>query len=286
MMIANFPITSPIGSDADIIMAALNARTEALKSEIDSQSLVTKIMMSALKAIGCASAIVSVASIPAAAVMFTAGAVGIGALALTLSILCLGVYILLDPKSPEELVVREQWQLLFQSLRKGDGKEILDACQKLVEQKQKHLKPFKACLGLLEADDTAAFFHKACLAGYLQIAVKHLKNRDYAEARANGFMALSHFERSGFSDEVKDFLNEIIEFHGNVQYFFGEFDTEEDSCVDLHILDYLVSNFRLDCFVSPLPGSNNLCVKYCGDCHGQITKETGKRQHRHNRGPA
>lgn len=232
-----FPITEPIGNDANVIINALNLRSTQLKSTIDSQSLVKRITMSALKIIGLASSVTAIASIPVTFILFSTTTLTLGAIALSLSISCLSLYILMEPKSPRELIIRDQWKTVFQALRKGNGNEILETCQELAKQKEKRLSSFSQCLGSLNPAETLPFFHKTCLVGYLQITLENLKNHEDEKALSNAHMALSHFGASGFSEEIKSFLEKIIDSPNSIRHLIDL----HQAGSDLHALDYLVA---------------------------------------------
>lgn len=234
-----FPITEPIGKDANVIINALNSRSTQLKSTIDSQSLSKRITMTALKAIGLASTVTAIASIPVTALLFSTVPLTIGAIALCLSISCFALYMLFEPKSPRELIIRDQWKSVFQSLRNGNGKEILNTCQELAKQKEKRLSSFSQCLGSLNPSETLPFFHKTCLVGYLQMAMEHLRNHEDEKALSNAHMALSHFGASGFSNEIKKFLEIIVDSPNHMRHLIDIHQAGND----LHALDYLVANF-------------------------------------------
>jgi len=236
-MIAHFPVTEAIGKDADIIMNALNSRSEQMKSKIDSQSLFKKITIVALKALGLASGILAIASIPVTALMLATTPLTIGAIALCTAISCLALYVLLDPRSPGELIIKDQWKSVFEALRKGDGKQILETCQELAKQKEKRLASFSQCLGSLPPSETTPFFHKTCLIAYLQIAMEHLRNNEEEKAKSNAHMALSHFGASGFSNEIEKFVYIITESPKNMRALMDTHQAGED----LHALDYLIS---------------------------------------------
>ena len=236
-MSAHFPVTEAIGRDANFIMLALNIRSEQLKFDIDSQGLLKKITMTGLKVLGLTSSVVAVASIPVTALMFAATPLTIGAAALCMAISCLAIFMLLDARSPGELIIKDQWKAVFNSLRKGNGKEILETCQELARQKEKRQKLFSQCLGSLPPDETTPFFHKVCLIAYLQIALEALRTDNEETAKSNAHLALSHFGSSGFQDEIQKFVQEIIDTPKNMRQLM-------DTCQagkDLHALDYLMA---------------------------------------------
>lgn len=236
-MTAYFPITDPISNDAHAIMHALNSRSEQLKSMIESQSLWKKISLEALKALGLASGIVTIASIPVSGLMFAATPITIGVVALCMTISCLALYMLVNPKSPGELIIKDQWKSVFNALRKGNGKEILETCQELARQKEKRLSSFNQCLGYVLPNEITPFFHKSCLVGHLQIAMDHLRKGEEEEAKSNAHMALSHFGGSGFSKEIKYFIDEIAESPKKMKKLIEKHQAGKD----LHALDYLVA---------------------------------------------
>lgn len=238
-MTSYFPITEPIGNDASIIINALNTRSKQLKSEIDSQSLLRKTSMVALKIIGLAATAAALACVPVTFFLFSTTSLTIGSLALSLSISCLALYMLFDLKSPRELIIRDQWKAVFESLRKGNGREILATCQELATQKEQRLSYFSQCLGFLNPNDTLPFFHKTCLVGYLQIALEHLKDREDEKALSNAHMALSHFGASGFPNQIKKFLDKIVDSPEQIRQLIDTHQTGND----LHALDHLLTNF-------------------------------------------
>lgn len=236
-MTAHFPLTEAIGRDANLIMVALNSRSEQLKIDIDSQSLLKKITMAGLKALGLASSITAIASIPIAPLMFAAIPITIGASALCLAISCLVIVMLFDLRSPGELIIKDQWKSLFESLRKGNGNEILKTCQELAKQKEKRPSLFNQCLGLLSPHETTPFFHKVCLVAYVQIALDALRADDEETAKSNAHLALSHSGSSGFQDEIQKFVQEIIDSPKNMRQLMDTCQAGED----LHALDSLIA---------------------------------------------
>lgn len=232
-----FPITEPINNDAELIRIALISRAEQLKSMVDSQGLFKTITMLAAKIIGSLAGIVAAGSLPAAGIMFSAAPLTIGGIASAISVSCLALYIFLDPKSPSEVYIRELWKTVFISLRDGKGKEILEALKELVKQKEERLHAFEQTLGGNPAQDTMPFFHKTWLVAYLQISLEHLRNSEPEQARSNAHLALSHFEFSQFSPEIKHFIQEIADSPKDMQLFAKE---NEEAGDDLLALDYLV----------------------------------------------
>lgn len=237
MMTTHFPITSAIGQDADTIMIALNSRSAQIKSNIDSQGIFKKITIMALKILGLISGITTASSIPVTVIVFTVTPLTIGAAALVTTITCLTIYMWLDPRSPGELIVKDQWKSLFEALRKGNGKQILDTCQELAKQKEKRASSFNQCLGAMPASETTSFFHKTCLVGYLQIAMEYLRNGDEEQAKSNAHMALSHFGASGFSQEIENFVSIITLSPRTIRELMEKCQAGKD----LHALDYLVA---------------------------------------------
>lgn len=236
-MTAHFPVTEPIGQDANIIMIALNSRSEQLKIDIDSQSLIKKITMTGLKILGLAAGIVTAASIPVATLMFAATPLTIGATALAVAISCLAICMLLDLRSAGELIIKDQWKALFESLRKGNGREILETCQELAKQKEKRQSAFNQCLGTLPPEETTPFFHKVCLIAYLQIALESLRQDNKEAAKSNAHLALSHFGSSGFKDEIQDFVQKILDSPKSMCRLMEDCQAGED----LHALDHLLA---------------------------------------------
>lgn len=237
MTTQHFPITGPLGNDADIIINALNSRSEQIKSNADSQGLIKKITIIAIQTIGLAAGIVAVASVPAAAFLLSVTPLTIGAAGLVATITALALHILLDPRSAGELIVKDYWKDLFEALKGGGGKEIIEACQELFKQKDMRKSSFKQCLGTLPPEDVDPFFHKSSLVGYLQIALKHLRNQEDDLARSKAHLALSHFDASGFPATVKNFAAAITENPKRVRLFIEN----NDAGHDLHALDYFLA---------------------------------------------
>lgn len=231
-----FPVTKPISNAAETIIVAMNSRSYQLKSSIDSQGLFKKITMMALKALGLAGGVIAVASPAVAALMFAVTPLIIGGITLVIAISCLALSVLMDPRSPAELRVKDLWSSLFEALRKGNGKKILEACKELSAQKEMRPLGFTQCLGTLSLEETAPFFHKTWLLGHLQVALEHLRNNDPIETRSSAHMALSHFDASGFSQEIKDFVQCIADSPVDMQEFMATHPVRSD----LHGLDYLV----------------------------------------------
>lgn len=232
-----FPITQALGNHADIIMKALNSRSEQMKLHLDAQSLFKKIAIIALKALGLASGVIAIASIPVTALMFTLTPLTIGGIALCNAVSCLAIHMLLDARSPGEQIIRDQWKAVFNALKKGKGKEIIETCQELAKQKEKRGSLFDQCLNSLPVSEVTPFFHKTCLIGYLQIALEHVRNGKETEAKSNAHMALSHFDASGFSGEIENFVRAITESPKQMHNLLHTHKVGED----LHALDYLIS---------------------------------------------
>jgi hypothetical protein len=235
-MNAHFPITEPINRDAEIITDALSARSQEIKKNIDSQTFLRKISLVALKIIGLASTIVTAASIPVAALTFTTTPLTIAAVAVSLAIACLALCILLDAKSPGESIVREHWKELFEALRKGDGTEIIQTCKELAKQKESRATAFAECLGKLSATEITPFFHKTCMVGHLLIAMTHLRNDEEEQVRSHTYIALSHYDSSGFSPEIERFAKSLVDSPKEIRRLIDTY------CVgnDLHAMDYLL----------------------------------------------
>lgn len=232
-----FPITSAIGKDANTIISALSTRSEQIKCKADSYGIVTRVTIVALQTLGLAAGIVTAASFPAAAVLLTAAPLTIGAVGLVVSISALALHVLLYPRSPGELIVKDHWKRLFEALREGDGEKIIKACQVLFKQKDQRNGPFVQCLGTLPSEETNPFFHKACLVGYIQIALEHLRKNEDDLAKSKAHLALSHFDASGLPDKIKQFITSITENPKRMRYFIDGHNLGHD----LHALDYLIT---------------------------------------------
>jgi hypothetical protein len=172
--------------------------------------------------------------------MFSAVPLTIGAISSATAICNLALYMLLDPRSPGELILRDQWRSVFDALRKGKGQEILETCQELARQKEKKSSSFDLCLGSFPRNETTPFFHKTCLIGHLQIALEHLRDGQEEEAISRAHLALSHFGASGFASEIKEFTQKIVEFPKDVRYLMDVLQIGEN----LHALDYLIATAR------------------------------------------
>lgn len=238
-----FPITEPINTDAELIRTALITRSEQLKSMVESQGILKTVTMTGTKVFGSIAGIVAASSLPAAGIMFAAAPLAIGGIASAISISCLALYIFLDPKSPNEIYIRDLWKSVFLSLKNGNGQKILKELEELVKQKEERLQAFEQTLGGNPASNTLPFFHKIWFVAYLQIALDHLKNDELEEARSNAHLALSHFEYSKFPVEVKNFTKEITEAPQNIQFFVKE---NQEAGDDLHALDYFIALKKSD----------------------------------------
>lgn len=239
MTITNFPVTGAIGNDADIIINALNSRAEQIKSNTESQSILKKITIVASQIIGLAAGIVTVACLPASLFLFSVTPLTIAAISLVSCISFLALHILLDPRSPGELIVKDHWKHVFEALKEGDGKKIIQTCQDLFKQKDQRITSFKLCLGTLPPDDVDPFFHKTSLVGYLQLALEHLRNNEDDMAKSKAHLALSHFESSGFAPKVKLFATAITENPQEMKHYIES----KEVGYDLHALDYLLSHY-------------------------------------------
>lgn len=232
-----FPITSPLNKDAEIIIDALTIRSEQVKANANSQNIIKKIFMVAIKVLGMAAGIVTVACIPVAAILFTAAPLKLGFANLSLAISCLALSLLLDPRSAGEGIIKDYWKSLCEALRNGNGKKIIETCQELAKQQESRADSFKNALGSLSITEINPFFHKTCLVGYLQIAMEHLKHGEEEQAKSNAHLALSHFDASGFSPEIEKFVRSITESPGKMRQFIQAHDAGNS----LHALDSYVA---------------------------------------------
>ena len=235
-----FPITRPLNQDADIIINALNIRSEQVKTNVDSQNIIKKIFMVAIKVLGLAAGIVTLACIPVAAILFTAAPLKLGIASLSLAISCLALTLLLDPRSAGEGIIKDYWKSLCEALRTGNGHKIIETCQELAKQRETRADSFKNSLGSLSITEIDPFFHKTCLVGYLQIAIEHLKRGEEEQAKSNAHLALSHFDASGFATEIEKFVKSITESPGKMRQLMQAHPAGND----LHALDYYIAIYQ------------------------------------------
>lgn len=233
-----FPITHAISRDAEIITHALDKRAEEIKN-INSQSLCRRLTILALQVIGLAAGLLTLACLPLAAIMFTITAfpLKVAGISLILALTCLGLGILLSPTTPGEIIIKNKWRGLFSSLRQGDGALIIQSCQELAIQKEQRRDSFNRCLGPLSPDETSPFFHKACLVGYLLLAIQHLRRGEKEQANSKAQSALSHFPGSEFPDEVRHFVKRFGEAP---QSMMQDLTTFHSSQYPLHSLDQIL----------------------------------------------
>lgn len=234
-----YPVTVPLSKESDAIIASLKTRSEQIKLHIDSQSLQKRICLTAMRIFGLASAITAAASIPVAVLVTITAPVIIGATTLISAIACLALSIYLDPRSPAELIVRDLWKSVFEALRNGDGKIIIETVQELAKQKDKRTDAFNQCLGRMDASDTTPFFHKTCFVGYIQMALENLRNNDDDLAKSNAHLALSHFDGSAFPHEIERFAKTVFDSPQKIRSLV----IECSEGTDLHALDYIVSTY-------------------------------------------
>lgn len=234
-----FPITTALNRDSEVIINALTNRSAEIKAS--SQNLTRRVSVLALQMIGLAAAIVTVACLPTAAILFTVTVLPlkIAAISFVLAITGLGLSILFSPSSPGETIIKNQWKALFAALRQGDGQLILHTCRELAAQKQKRRDSFNSCLGPLPPDETTPFFHKTCLVGYLLIAMQHLRKGDREQSNTSAHSALSHFQQSGFPEEVRRFIKSYMDAPQTMQQHLK---LHQHSQYPLHALDRILVN--------------------------------------------
>lgn len=236
-MTAIYPITDPLGNEADTIIAALKTRTEQIKIDVDSQSLLKRISLTSMKIFGLACAMTAAASVPVAAfVTLTAPAI-IGVTALISAIACLALSIHFDPRSTSEMIVKDLWKGVFEALREGNGAKIIATAQELAKQKEKRAAAFNESLGGMDPTSTTPFLHKTCFVGYLQMALGNLRNGEDDIAKANAHLALSHFDSSAFPAEIERFARSIIDTPQKIRAVMEAC----DAGTDIHALDYIIS---------------------------------------------
>lgn len=236
MLSSHFPVTGAIRRDADIILTALNNRAEVIKIHVQNQGIFKKATIAAIKILGIAAAILTIATIPAAAILLNATPLTIGAVSLTIAISSLALYILTEPRSPGELIVKEHWKHLFEALRLGEGHNIIKNCQELFKQKDQRKSHFIRCLGTLPPEDVDAFFHKASLIGHLQISLNHLRCGEIEQAKSRAHLALSHFEMSHFPVIIRQFALMITDNPHEMQQFIQK----NHASQHLHSLDFYI----------------------------------------------
>lgn len=230
-----FPITSALSRDSELIIDALNTRSQEIKTA--SQNQLRRISILALQLIGMAAAVLTLASLPVAVIMFTATIfpVKVAAISFSLSLIALGLSVLLSPTGPGETIIKNLWKSLFFALRQGDGALILRISQELEVQKQHRRDSFKSCLGPLPPETAIPFFNKSRLVGYLLIALQHQRKGDRDQAITNAQNALSYFDQSGFPEDVKRFIKicldnphsmqQLLKLHHHSQYPIHALDT-------------------------------------------------------------
>lgn len=233
------PITQPISNDTQMIIYAIDSRSDEIKKFNNSQNIIKRIIIAALPVIGLAAALVSIGSIPVAVILFTATMMplAIAGINLGIALTCLTLSIVLNPTSPGETIIRKQWKDLFSALRKGDGELIIETCQELAKQKDGRKDSFKRCLGTLPADETTPFFHKICFVGYLLIAMQSQLKGDSEQSSFMVQKALPHFDGSGFSAEVMTFAKLMMDNPQDVQSLI-ELHSHSES--RLHALDHML----------------------------------------------
>lgn len=240
-MNTHFPITEAINRDASTIILALNRRVNDVKNIVDNQSLARRVSIVALDLIGLASGLVSIACLPVIAFTVSLAALPIAAIAVTLSITSLALSIFFHPRSRGESLVKDYWKHLFQAIRKGNGQEIIQTCQELAKQEKQRPAHFQHCLGI--KSDVAiepfwkAFLHKTSLVGYLLMAIDNFRLGDEEKGQMHSDQALSHFEASGFFEEVQRYLKDLKDPHSELRDMIRMHNTAKG----VHSLDYLLS---------------------------------------------
>lgn len=238
-----FPITTALSHDAEIIIHSLNKRSEEIKT-IASQSLFRRLTIIAMQTLGLAAGLVTIACLPVAAIMFTATIfpLKIAAISSFLAITGLALSILFNPTSPGESIIKNQWKALFAALRLGDGALIVQTCQQLATQKEQRRESFNHCLGPLSPDETTPFLHKACLVGYLLLALQHLDAGEREQANAKAALALSHFQGSALPEEVQNFIKRFIDAPQGMQ---PHLKMHQHSQYPIHALDHILVHANL-----------------------------------------
>ena len=236
-MTALYPITDPINQDADDIISALKTRAEQIKITLDSQSLAKKISLASIKIFGLASAVTAAATVPVAALVTVTAPVMIGVTALISAVACLTLSIHFDARNPAEMILKDLWKAVFEALREGNGKKIIETAQELAKQKEKRKDAFHQCLGDMDPDFTTPFLHKTCFVGYLQMALDNVRNNEDDIAKSNAHLALSHFDSSAFSPDIERFAKSILETPQKIRAVMEACDAGND----IHALDYIIS---------------------------------------------
>lgn len=241
-----YPITQAIGHDADVIINSLNTRVEEIKRKLDKQSIIRKASVAALKVLGLAAGIVTVAALPVAAMTFTATPLMIAAASFALGVTCMALCILLDPRNAGESIVKDHWKALFEALRKGNGKQVIHAGRELIKQKDLRPSSYEQCLGQLHHDDLIPFFHKTSMIGYLLMALENLHQREEEKAKSNAHVALSHFDASGLPSEAELLANAITANPKEVHQLI----VKNNVGRDIRALDYLITLKRKEAAVA------------------------------------
>lgn len=234
-----FPLTGVIARDADTMIQAINKRSAQVKSMQDSQTLVKRVTLASIKILSLASAVVATASIPAAiAVSFTVP-LTIGITSIITAIACLSLSLYLEPRSSGELIVKDLWKKVFEALREGNGKKMVETARQLAAQQEKRTSAFTKCLGETDPAEATPFLHKICFVGYLQQALYLLEAGEPEQAKTTAKLAISHYASSGFSPAVGEFAASIIKQPQTIKSLVEGCNT----CIDLHRIDSLIEKW-------------------------------------------
>lgn len=230
-----FPISDSINRDAAVIFEAISNREQEIKKTIDSLSLVQRISIVALNNLGLSFGLIAISSCIAMGVTGTTALFTMTAAHLILAITCTALSILIHPYNATESMIRNQWKNLFKVLRVGDGFRIIHQCQELAEQQNHRKSSFNDCLKITPRIEITSFFHKTLLIGYSLLAIENFQNGKEKECLKNGKMACSHYELSGFSENVKQFVKLLSESPKDIKDINKQFPKEKG----IYALDFL-----------------------------------------------
>lgn len=230
-----FPISDSINRDAALILDAISHREQEIKKTIDDLSLVHRISIAAFNNLGIAFGLIAVSTSIAMGITGATALLTTIAAHILLSITFTALSILIHPYSTTESMIRNQWKSLFKALRAGNGIKIINQCQELAQQQNHRKVSFNDCLKTMPQSEITPFFHKTLLIGYSLLAIENFQNGKEKECMNNGKMAYSHYELSGFSENVKQFVKLLSESPKEIKDINKRFPKEKE----IYSLDFL-----------------------------------------------
>ena len=237
MMSEYFPILDSVRHDSDLIINALNKRTEEVRSEFKNQGFLRKITNTALRLFGLISIFASFAALPAAAITFSVSYLIQAAIGFCVGVTSLAIYVLMNSRSPDEAIIKDCWKGLFDALRNGNGDEILDAAQALFNQKKRLPQVFDKCMYDLKADDLTPFFHKMCAIAFMLKAIGNVRAENETALQTNAHKAFIHFEPSGLPKRFGDIVQLLMQNHENIRQLILQ---KQIGDRDIRSIDYLI----------------------------------------------